>query len=736
MHVLCVCCCALQSSVRAQQTTPCTDVSIIDDDNSGAEQGACTRGAGSERGRTRNRSSDSSCFDNNDENDDGSSSSNSSSDGCYSDGSSDGLEEEELLGLDEVESCLISTASCGASRKLKMPRAVKASRRSRSSSSNHSSPWPPAQLALALSALKFVLLLEVATGADGAGGQGGPSPDDAQGGAAGAPAQSSPLKRFKRAVEGVAAEAAAVAAGVMHGNEAAAQQQQSAGAARVATGPHAAAAAAVHTMGSSRMTTMQYGDGPLLASSVLLQLSGQARRFEMVDATSRITYWVEYDAVKAAASSSSGNSSNGAAAAEGGAAASSPRDAAAAAAAAGAAGSNVLSPRGTNAAGGNAPSGSVAAIVGAPGGIGPAAEGVAPPKPRSKKRQEEEAEALARDRAAAAAQQQLLERLAAVHRQAARVSKDGSSLAARFAPAAPARHQRVRLRVYRVDHAAVQQMRAAAMVSGAGSCSPGRITFGGGLPGAPAPNTNSGGGSAEQPKVPAVPVKAATLQFWPRKQPWAGMRPMQRPIHPHPSLPMPRPQPLLLGNGGPGGAARGGGVADAAFVPAAVAGLPPEAAAAAAAAAAAGTGIVGPSGRLLTSAIVAPRAGLVAAARVMAAREVLLQVVPRNAAYSFSVVSDQNRSGRPEDGYSMAPSSADLDSLASEVSVVGWWLVMTEAGMAGVPTLAWIACVVETVDVLETRMCVCGGDLVVLCCCCLIHTCCCSRPAGHPIARA
>jgi hypothetical protein len=53
----------------------------------------------------------------------------------------------------------------------------------------------------------------------------------------------------------------------------------------------------------------------------------------------------------------------------------------------------------------------------------------------------------------------------------------------------------------------------------------------------------------------------------------------------------------------------------------------------------------------------------------MAAREVVLQTVPRNAAYSFSVVSDQNRSGRPEDGYSMAPSSADLDSVGSEVRV-------------------------------------------------------------------
>jgi hypothetical protein len=151
----------------------------------------------------------------------------------------------------------------------------------------------------------------------------------------------------------------------------------------------------------------------------------------------------------------------------------------------------------------------------------------------------------------------------------------------------------------------------------------------------------------------------------PRQQPWAGVRPTQRPIQTHPSLPMPRPQSLLL-TAGPGGPARGGGVAEAGFVSAAVAGLPREAAAAAAAAAAAGTGIVGPSGKLLTGASVAPRAGLVAAARVMAAREVLLQAVPRNAAYSFSVVSDQNRSGRPEDGYSMAPSS-DLDSVGSEV---------------------------------------------------------------------
>lgn len=470
-----------------------------------------------------------------------------------------------------------------------------------------------------------------------------------EGAAGGFQGPSSPLKRLKKAMEGVAAEAAAIAAGAMnplHPDAAAAQQHG---------GQGSAARQRAAARGSGRMTTAQYGDGPLLASGVLLQLAGQSRRFDVLDATGRIAYWVEYDAVKASGSSAA----DGVAAGEGAAA------------------GGVLSPRGSAATASSsvAPSG-VAAITGAPGGIGPAAEGIAPPKPRSKKRQEQEAEALARDRATAAAQQQLLDRLAAAHRQAARVCKDGSSLAARFAPAAPARHQKVQLRVYRVDGDAVQQLRTAAAMSGGGSSSPGRITFGGG-PGslAVAPGTlaapHSAGGSAENPKVPAVPVRAVTLDFLPRQQPWSTLRPTQRPIHTRPSLPMPRPQPLLLTNAA-GGAGRGGGVADAGFTPAAVAGLPPEAAAAAAAAAAAGTGIVGPSGKLLTGASVAPRAGLVAAARVMAAREVLLQVVPRNAAYSYSVVSDQNRSGRPEDGYSMAPSSADLDSLGPEVRAVGF----------------------------------------------------------------
>jgi len=623
-------CRVLQMSVRAQQTTPCADVSVHHGNNSGADHATC-----SSSGQDNDSDGCSSSY-----HSDGSSSDTS----CCSD-SPDSSSLDELIGLDDAESCLISTASCGASRKLKLPQAVKSGKRHKRSSDDHSIQWPPSQLAVALSALKFMLLLEVAMDEDSATQRFAGSPEGAAGGFQG---PSSPLKRLKKAMEGVAAEAAAVAAGAMNPLHPAAQQHGG-------QGPAARQRAAAR--GSGRMTTAQYGDGPLLASGVLLQLAGQSRRFDVLDATGRIAYWVEYDAVKASGS----NAADGAAAAAG----------------EGAAAGGVLSPRGSAATASSsvAPSG-VAAIVGAPGGIGPAAEGIAPPKPRSKKRQEEEAEALARDRATAAAQQQLLDRLAAAHRQAARVCKDGSSLAARFAPAAPARHQKVRLRVYRVDGDAVQQLRTSAAMSGGGSNSPGRITFGGG-PGslAVAPCTlaaaHSAGGSAENPKVPAVPVRAVTLEFLPRQQPWSTLRPTQRPIQTHPSLPMPGPQPLLLTNAA-GGAGRGGGVADAGFTPAAVAGLPPEAAAAATAAAAAGTGIVGPSGKLLTGASVAPRAGLVAAARVMAAREVLLQAVPRHAAYSYSVVSDQNRSGRPEDGYSMAPSSADLDSLGSEVRAEGF----------------------------------------------------------------
>lgn len=595
--------------MRVQQATPCADINTVE---GAAEPATCSSsGTDSEDGLGSD--------------DDASGSSS------YTDDSSD---EEGVISLDE--SCLISTAGCGASRKLKMPQTVKAARRSSSiSTGENPSPWPPAQLAVALSALKFVLLLDVAMTEDSAAAG---ASQDGQGSAGGAQAQLSPLKRLKRAVEGVAAAAAAVT------------QQQ---AAEAAASKQRAAA-----RGSGRMTTAQYGDGPLLATAVLLQLSGQSRRFDVLDATGRIAYWVEYDAVKSSSSAA---------------------DAAAGDAAAAAAG--VLSPRGASIA----PSG-VAAIVGAPGGIGAAAEGIAAPKPRSKKRQEEEAEALARDHAAAAAQQQLLERLAAAHRQAARITRDGSSLAARFAPTAPARSQKVRLRVFRVDGAVVQQMRSGGGAPLAGCASPGRITFGGG-----AFSAGSGGGSAENPKVPAVPVRAATLQYLPRQQPWSCVRPTQRPIQTHPSLPMARPQPLLLTTG-PGGPARGGGVAEAGFAPPAVAGLPREAAIAAAAAAAAGTGIVGPSGRLLTGASVAPRAGLVAAARVMAAREVVLQTVPRNAAYSFSVVSDQNRSGRPEDGYSMGPSSADLDSIGSEVRVNCGIRCCSIACLQHMLDHAWILC--------------------------------------------
>jgi hypothetical protein len=623
--------CAVQSSVRVQQATPCADiVSTVEGGSAAptAEQSTCSQA------------------------DDGYTSS-SCTDSDYS-----SCTDEDLAGLAAVDSCLDSRAPCGASRKLKMPHTVKAARRASSSSSSQDpSPWPPAQLAVALSALKFALLVDVALGADST--PEGPR-QDAQGAAGGAPAQSSPPRRLRKGVEG--GDAAAGAAGASQVAAAATQQQQ-----------EAAAKQNVIGRGTGRMTTALYGDGPLLASAVLLQLSGQARRFEVLDAAGRIAHWVEYDAVKASSSASTRADSTAAG------------DTAAAAA-----GNGVTSPRGVGAAS-LAPSG-VAAIVGAPGGIGPAAEGIAPPKPRSKKKQDEVAEALVREQAAAAAQQLLLERLAAAHRQAQRVSRDGSSLAARFAPAAAARSQKVRLRVFRVDGAAVQQLqRSAGGASAAGSSSPGRITFGGGMGGmtagagaASASHGGSSGGSAEQPKVPAVPVRAATLQFYPRQQPWAGVRPTQRPIKTHPALPMARPQPLLLSAGPGGGPARAAGAAEGGFVPPAVANLPKEAAAAAAAAAAAGTGIVGPSGKLLTGASVAPRAGLVAAARVMAAREVLLQSVPRNAAYSFSVVSDQNRSGRPEDGYSMAPSSADLDSLGPEVSCMLGGLSRHELHVFGV----------------------------------------------------
>jgi hypothetical protein len=375
---------------------------------------------------------------------------------------------------------------------------------------------------------------------------------------------------------------------------------------------------------------------------VLLQLAGQARRHRLLDAASRVMFWVEYDAVKAAGS----HVSSAADAAAGTDGSLSPRAGAAAGVAA-------------SGSGGHPPS-SVAALVGAPGGIGAAAaEGIAPPKPRSKKRQEEEAEAAARERAAVAAQQQLLERLAAAHRQAARVSRDGSSLAARFAPPARARHTSVRLRVFRADAAAAAvtaaQLRNACDSFGGSAVA---VTIGGavgtsaagqrgtaGLALAPAHRNSSwsGGGSSSNglapatPKVAAVPVKPQLLTFAPRRQPWASIRPTQRPIQQHAALPMPRPQPLLLPSGGGAAARVGGGLVEPGLSPAAAAALPPEAAAAAAAAA--GTGSVGPSGRLLSG-------GIVAAARAVAARDVLLANVPRAAAYS--VVSDHNRSGRHE----------------------------------------------------------------------------------------
>ncbi|WIA15231.1 hypothetical protein OEZ85_001907 [Tetradesmus obliquus] len=367
-----------------------------------------------------------------------------------------------------------------------------------------------------------------------------------------------------------------------------------------------------------------YGDGPLLASAVLLQLAGQARKHALLDATSRIAHWVEYDAVKVSGAAGADSTAEAGAAAGGGA------------------------------AGGTAADGSGAATPQLPGGLqtpggisASAASSIALPKPRSKKRQEEEAEEEAQMLKQQAAEQLLLQRLAAAARQAERVAKDGASLAERFAPAVPAHNQHVQVKVHRVDKAALLAQReasaagaspnvnapnAAAAELGRGS----RFSSMAGA-GASAGFSQPGTPPAQEYAVLAVPVQQELLQFAPHVRPWAGLTPSHWPIQSHPSLPMQRPRPLLLpAAGGKAGAARAGVAAG---------------------------GVVGPAGRLLPGVGVGANAGLVAAARAVHAREALLATMPRTAVYSFSVMSDHNRSGRMDDGYSKAPSTADLDNL-------------------------------------------------------------------------
>ncbi|KAF6264138.1 hypothetical protein COO60DRAFT_220740 [Scenedesmus sp. NREL 46B-D3] len=535
-------------------------------------------------------------------------------------------------------------AGISATRKLKLPVALRAGR-SDSSSSSHA-----AQLAVTMSTLKFALLLGVAKGQAGSASAAatsiGSSSRAAEQASAAINSQASPLRRLMRV-------ASVTAAGSADGSSAAGEQPVKPGGIAAADVGSALAAAAgggataghsstlavalsvvpageagrstaplQHPAGSGRIAGGGYGDGPLLASAVLLQLTGQARKHALLDATSRIAHWVEYDAVKV----------SGTAGAEG------AQEAGAAAVA-------------TVAAGGAA-DGSGAAAPHLPGGLqtpggtsASAASSMALPKPRSKKRQVEEAEEEAQMRKQQAAEQLLLQRLAAAARQADRVAQDGASLAGRFALPAPAHKQRVQVKVQRVDKAALlaQREASAARVDAAGGSTAelGRGSRFSSMAGAGASAGYSQPGTppAQEYAVLAVPVRQEVLEFGPHARSWAGLTPSHRPIQSHPSLPMQRPRPLLL-------PAAGG-----------MAGVPQAAAAAGAG------GVVGPAGRLLPGVGVGANAGLVAAARAVHAREALLAAMPRTAVYSFSVVSDHNRSGRMDDGYSKAPSTADLDNL-------------------------------------------------------------------------
>lgn len=499
-----------------------------------------------------------------------------------------------------------------ATRKLKLPAAVNTARNS-SSGSSHA-----AQLAVALSALKFALLLGVAQGQAGgstAAAATGYDSSNATGRAtAAATPQASPLKRLVRAASVTAASGADAAA--------AGEQPTKAGSIAAAAGEHATAACSSnpadaadslqapaaaaarggraaplqHPAGSGCIAGGGYGDGPLLASAVLLQLAGQARKHALLDATSRIAHWVEYDAVKVSGAAGADSTAEAGAAAGGGAAGGTAAD-----------GSGTATPQ--------LPGG-----LQTPGGISAsAASSIALPKPRSKKRQEEEAEEEAQMLKQQAAEQLLLQRLAAAARQAERVAKDGASLAERFAPAVPAHNQHVQVKVHRVDKAALLAQReasaagaspnvnapnAAAAELGRGS----RFSSMAGA-GASAGFSQPGTPPAQEYAVLAVPVQQELLQFAPHVRPWAGLTPSHWPIQSHPSLPMQRPRPLLLpAAGGKAGAARAGVAAG---------------------------GVVGPAGRLLPGVGVGANAGLVAAARAVHAREALLATMPRTAVYSF-----------------------------------------------------------------------------------------------------
>ncbi|WIA35431.1 hypothetical protein OEZ86_003873 [Tetradesmus obliquus] len=357
-----------------------------------------------------------------------------------------------------------------------------------------------------------------------------------------------------------------------------------------------------------------------------LSTCGQARKHALLDATSRIAHWVEYDAVKVSGAAGADSTAEAGAASGGGAAAGAAGD-----------GSGAATPQ--------LPGG-----LQTPGGISAsAASSIALPKPRSKKRQEEEAEEEAQMRKQQAVEQLLLQRLAAAARQADRVAKDGASLAERFAPVAPAHNQHVQVKVHRVDKAALLAQREASAAGAnpnvnapnAAAAELGRSSRFSSMAGAGASAGFSQPGTppAQEYAVLAVPVQQELLQFAPHVRPWAGLTPSHWPIQSHPSLPMQRPRPLLLpAAGGKAGAARAGVAAGAG-------------------------GVVGPAGRLLPGVGVGANAGLVAAARAVHAREALLATMPRTAVYSFSVMSDHNRSGRMDDGYSKAPSTADLDNL-------------------------------------------------------------------------
>lgn len=518
-----------------------------------------------------------------------------------------------------------SSRSC----KLLLPAAVKPLASEHSCSRG---PANTAQLAVALSALKFALLLEAAkvpaSGASSAAAASGAAEAGAVARTLSVSPSTSPLRRLKKA--SLAKASARAALGDPAGAALTATEQPikpgdistAAAAARpadndnntAALAPAAEPASVQHCGGSGHIAGGQYGDGPLLASAVLLQLAGQSRKHALLDATSRIVHWFEYEAVQA----SGGTDSISTAVAGSGTAA---------------------------------------------GGVGTgAANGIEAPKPSSRKRQEEAAEAEAMLRQQKADQQQLLQRLAAAARQADRVATDGSSIAARFAPPVPAHTKNVQIRVFRADtdQEAFADSAADVIVKGQDNTAADDSTAATAPPaqssGKWVPFSSAGGargrhstasGAGTTPKhgaVKAVPVKSEVLDFAPAIKPWADLVPCNKPIQCHKQLPMPRPRPLLL----------------------------PDHSAAAAAfnstPAAAGGAAADPTGRLIPAVPgVTPGAGLVAAARAVHARDALLASMPRGAVYSFSVASEHNRSGKPDDGYSKAPSTLDLDSLEVRV---------------------------------------------------------------------